>query len=54
MIDNKKMAIDLVKKITAEDFTLPGVSIAANGSLKSDDRKKEEVASVKQKESAAQ
>ncbi|MEE9524470.1 MAG: CapA family protein [Thermodesulfovibrionales bacterium] len=54
MIDNKKMAIDLVKKLTAEDFTLPGVSIAANGPLKSDDRKKKEVASVKQKESAAQ
>jgi poly-gamma-glutamate capsule biosynthesis protein CapA/YwtB (metallophosphatase superfamily) len=52
MIDNKKMAIDLVKKLTEEDVALPGIRIAENGSLNSESSGKKEVASVKKRSSA--
>ena len=47
MIDNTGMAIDLVKKLTAEDVALPGVRIADNGSLSSESSREKEVASVR-------
>jgi hypothetical protein len=53
MIDNRKRAIDLIKKLTAEDVALPGVRVAENGSLRKEGGKKA-VASVKKKEAPAQ